>query len=214
MSETTKRVVLWGGTILGLFLFVVLLAKLGAGGSSGVLTDDVGPDDHTQGTQGAAVVLIEYSDFQCPACKATYPIVKKIAEEYQDKILFSYRDFPLEQIHAQAFLAAQAAEAAGMQGKFWDMHDVLFNTQATWSGIGAAEDFFVALADSIGLNQEQFKADLYSDSVKKKVQDDIESGNASGVNATPAFFLNGTQITHPGSYDGFKKIIDDALANS
>lgn len=168
--------------------------------------------DHKKGNSEAKVALVEYSDFQCPACGVYYPIVKKLVDEYGDKIEFTYKNFPLRNIHKNADLAARAAEAAGMQGKFWEMHDMLFENQKDWSEKEAGS-IFNNYAKKIGLNVDQFKKDIASEDVKAKVQNDFDGGVSSGVNYTPSFFVNGKKVNNPRSYDEFKNLIEISLGN-
>ena len=176
--------------------------------------------DHTHGNANAKVTLIEYGDFECPACGEYQPILQQLYTAYNDKVLFAFRNFPLYQIHPFAMVSAQAAEAAGLQGKYWEMHDLLYTKQAEWSTNGTltAPDvvtkYFIGYAQSLGLDVAQFQTDLNSDSVKAHVQSDLALGNAAQLDHTPTFFINGIQIPNPTSYAGFQKDIDAALASS
>jgi protein-disulfide isomerase len=182
---------------------------------SAVVVKAVTPDDWIQGDIQAPAVLVEYSDFQCPACAAYYPLTKRLQKELgPDKFLFVYRNFPLYQIHANARLAAQAAEAAGKQKKFWEMHDRLFETQQTWEeyDTNKAQNTFASYAESLKLNKDQFIKDLNSPEVKQAVEDDIQSGEAAKVDATPTFFLNGKKLPLVSNYEEFKKIIEQTIS--
>ncbi len=170
--------------------------------------------DHGKGNINAELTLIEYSDFQCPACAAYYPMVKQLVEEYKDQILFAYRHFPLSSIHKNATLAAQAAEAAGLQKKFWDMHDLLFENQASWSAQLRPTKTFISYASQLGLDTVKFEADLTSAEVIKQVEKDYESGLAAGINATPTFALNNKIIANPRSLEEFRTLIDQAILPS
>ncbi len=154
----------------------------------------------------AKVTLIEYADFQCPACHAYYPLVKQLQEFKNLSIVYRY--FPLSQ-HANAWPAAQAAEAAGQQGKFWEMHNMLFDNQDNWSTSNSPEEIFDAYAQTLGLDMTKFKADFNSAATKNKIQADYQSG-ASQVDGTPTFFLNNQKIKNPQSYGEFKDIIQQA----
>ena len=155
----------------------------------------------------AKVTIIEYSDFQCPACGAYYPMVKQLGQEFKN-LAIVYRHFPLTQ-HANARPAAQAAEAAGRQGKFWEMHDMLFENQKYWSESRVVTDIFVAYAKTLGLDMEKFKNDFNSSAAKTKIESDYQSG-ASEIDGTPTFFLNDKKIQNPQSYDEFRTIIEQA----
>ncbi len=213
MSESQKRIALWGGVTVGIILLLWLLVRLGTGGAvGGSLSEAVNAEDHVLGNRDANVVLVEYSDFQCPFCARTYPIVKQLADMYpDDQVATVFRHFPLDQIHGNARLAAQASEAAAMQGKFWEYHDMLFNTQPQWSELDNPEEFFVSLANSLGLNTEQFTSDMKSNAAETAVIQDVASGNASGVQGTPSFYLNGQKIEVQPTLDAFKQVIDQAL---
>lgn len=152
----------------------------------------------------AKITLIEYSDFQCPACLAYYPMVKQLGQEFKN-LTIVYRYFPLSQ-HANAWPSAQAAEAAGQQGKFWEMHNMLFDNQNTWANSTAPEAIFNAYAQALGLNMEKFKTDFSSAETKTKIQAAYQSG-ASEVDGTPTFFLNDKKIQNPQNYAEFRSII-------
>ncbi len=144
---------------------------------------------HTRGNKDAKNYLVEFSDYQCPACGAFKPIVEQIVEKYKDKILFAYRNFPLAQ-HEFAEKAAEVAEAAGEQGKYFEMHDYLFANQANFS-----DEVYQAGAKKIGLDMDKFNEALKSGKFKSLIQDDISFGVSHGVNSTPTFFLNGKKLT-------------------
>lgn len=163
--------------------------------------------DHVKGNPDAKVVLVEYSDFQCPACAGTYPILKAAAAEFSNDVKFVYRHYPLKAIHPNAEEAAWAAEAAGKQGKFWEMHDMLFDKQNSWAnGTGVKSDLR-DYASALGLDVAKWEADYESDAVRQKVLADIKSGDAARVSGTPSLFINGTQITNPRSLDELRSIL-------
>lgn len=168
--------------------------------------------DWVKGDRQAQTVLIEYSDFQCPACKAYYPLVKQLAQDFSSQIVFVYRHFPLSG-HQYAKLAARAAEAAGRQGKFWEMHDLIFENQNAWSNQENPKNIFTGFARSLLLDTDQFSRDLDSKEVKDKVDNDYQSGVRAEVNYTPTFFLNGQRISNPRSYKEFQKLINQAIKN-
>ena len=157
------------------------------------LTVPVSGRDHIIGSQTATRTLLEYGDYECPFCAAAYPVVKQLLQMVGDEILFAYRHFPLTQIHLQAELAAEAAEAAGSQGSFWEMHDVLFETRQ----LGPRE--LLAHASALDLDVERFAAELNAHTHRPRVREDFLSGVRGGVNGTPTFFVNG--IRHNGSWD-------------
>lgn len=178
------------------------------------LSVDVNASDWLEGGADASVTLVEYSDFQCPACGIYYSMVKSLHESFGDQIKIVYRNFPLASLHDNAQLAAQAAEASGLQGKFFEMHDILFEEQANWSELSDPTETFVSYAASIGLDIEKFKSDLTSDAVKRAVSEDIQSGESSNVSGTPTFFLNGFEIDNPQGLGPFTDAINAALLST
>jgi protein-disulfide isomerase len=159
-----------------------------------VLTVPVNERDHLQGSPNAAVTLVEYGDYQCPFCRAAQPAVKEVQRVVGDELLFAFRHFPLTQIHPYALPAAEAAEAAGVQGKFWEMHDLLFENQQQLEPA-----YLLQYAGALGLDLERFAADFRSGRFEPKIREDFLSGVRSGVNGTPTFFVNG--VRHNGGYD-------------
>lgn len=149
----------------------------------------VSDKDHADGTISASIEIVEFGDYQCPHCGHAYPIIKEIQKTFGDQIRFIFRNFPLQEAHEYAFPAALAAEAAALQGKFWEMHDGIYENQ---DRIG--DDLFDELAESIGLDLKKFKSDLNSAGLEARVEDDFESGIRSGVNGTPSFYVNGTKF--------------------
>lgn len=160
---------------------------------------------YTKGNPNAKVVLVEFSDFQCPACLAVKPTLDAILAKYSDKMLFAYRHFPLDQ-HPFSHKAAQAAEAAGAQGKFWEMYDVLFANQLKFS-----DTLFSELAKQLSLDMTKFEADMKSTDLTNRVGVDQADGTRFGVNSTPSFFLNGKKL-ELSSFDDLTKAVDEAVA--
>lgn len=180
-----------------------------------LLSNAVSSTDHVKGATGTStkVTLVEYSDFECPACGAYAPVVKQLVTEYADRVTFVYRHFPLPQ-HLSALPAAYAAEAAGKQGKFFEMHDLIFARKDEWAIARDISETFKTYATELGLDAAQFEADMKSDEVAQKVEIDRQSGEKSGVRGTPTFYLNEKQIANPQTYEAFKALIDDAVINS
>ncbi|KKW22476.1 MAG: Thioredoxin domain protein [Parcubacteria group bacterium GW2011_GWB1_52_7] len=170
----------------------------------------VNASDHVKGSSTAPVVLIEYSDFQCPACGYFYPILEELAARHENDMLFVYRHFPLTQIHKHAKPAAQAAEAAALQGKFWEMHNLIFDNQSAWSVLPSARETFVRYAKDLGLDLVKFQSDMDSDETAKKIDADSRGGVEAGLNSTPSFFLNGKRIQNPRSLEEFENLISAA----
>jgi protein-disulfide isomerase len=162
-------------------------------------------------TEKGQAILVEYSDFQCPACGMYYPLVKQLKAEFGDKLKVVYKHFPLQQIHKNANLAARASEAALNQNKFWEMHNILFEKQKEWSESGQALSLFTAYAMELGLEKERFLDDIDRSSLYDKVNSDYQEGIRLKVSGTPTFFLNGEKITNPRGYDEFKKLIEQTI---
>lgn len=168
--------------------------------------------DWVTGKKDSPVVLIEYLDFQCPACKIYYPVVKQLEEDYKEKIAFVYRHFPLN-IHKNSKISAKAVEAAGKQGQFFKMKDTIYENQEEWSESSNPQDLFIKYAGALGLNIEQFKTDLNSKALEEKINADTTAGLSLGINATPTFLLNGEKI-QPASLQEFKDLLDKALVSA
>jgi len=161
-----------------------------------------------KGEASASATLVEYGDFQCPACGNYYPLIKQLEEKYPEDLRVVYRHFPLISIHPNAMPAALAAEAAGAQGMFWEMHDILYEKQTEWSGSKDAVLMFETYAKELGLDLDKFKLDMTSSEIKDAVNADIVSANAVGVNATPTFYLNGTKLQNPAGLEPFSSLIE------
>lgn len=171
----------------------------------------VAADDYTKGAATSTVVLVEYLDFECEACGAYYPIVKSLEKQFGEEITFVARYFPLPG-HRNGLPAALAAEAAGRQGKFWEMHDLLFERQKEWGEKQVpTPEVFEGFAAELGLDMDKFRADVASPEVKARVQRDMDAGRALGVNSTPSFFLNGERLQNPQSEQQFWKILETAV---
>jgi protein-disulfide isomerase len=172
--------------------------------------------DHVFGPTSGKTILIEYGDFQCPACGSAYPILKDVTDTYKDKLTFIFRNNPLTTIHPNARAGAAAAEAAGLQGKYWQMHDALYENQESWSS--AATDkrlsFFESYAKQVGVaNIDKFKTDMESKGVSDKINFDLALGKKIPVTGTPTILLGGKQIDS-GTWsdkDKMKAAVEDAL---
>jgi protein-disulfide isomerase len=175
--------------------------------------------NHAKGDNAKNVTLVEYGDFQCPVCGLYEPTVQEVYKKYQNDIKFQFRHFPLQQIHANAFAASRAAEAAGLQNKFWEMHDQLYVNQNAWSSASDPVSTFTQYAKSLGIDTNQFKTDFNSKKVNDAVNADINAGNKLKVTGTPTFFLNGKQLElkelvgddNAPSLEKFSKAIDAAI---
>lgn len=158
------------------------------------LRTPVGPDDHLSGPRDAPVRLVEYGDFECPSCGAAFPEVEVVRRALDGRLAFVFRHFPLSQVHPHAVRAAEAAEAAAAQGRFWEMHRLLFENQEA-----LGPDELVAYGEALGLDLERFRADLDERRHRQKVRRQLLDGARSGVNGTPTFFVNGHR--HDGPFD-------------
>lgn len=210
--------------VIGFIVVILIIAAVAGFSSQGTQqtsstftatqTTPITKDDHTKGPSDAKVTLIEYGDFQCPACGAYEPLVEQLEQEYDGRVQFVFRNFPLYQIHQDAMIAAYAAEAANLQGKYWEMHDKLYATQNDWAQDPADKvvaDYFNGYAQALGLNVQKFDSDINSQTVKDRVQRDLDSGNNAQIDHTPTFFVNLTQIQNPTSLQGFESALNAAL---
>lgn len=207
-----KRVIAWSGLILGLVFIVMGLIYF---------TDNPEPETAARGLNSvpdsgwavgnfdAAITLVKYSDYQCPRCAYYHKVVAKLVEELGGEFRFIFRHFPLRN-HFNAKPAAIAAESAGRQGKFWEMHDLLFSHQEHWAKKAQAEalEIFLQYAASLNLDVDQFQSDFISQEIIDKINDDYQEGRRADVRSTPTFFLNGKKIMNkPPTYEGFKALI-------
>ena len=158
------------------------------------LSPPVSERDHSQGPPSAPVTLVEYGDYECPYCGAAYPIVKEVQQRLGDRVRFVFRNFPITTAHPHAEHAAEAAEAAAAQGKFWEMHDHLYEHQRALD-----DEHLEAYAAAVGLEVERFDREMEGQVYAARVRADFMSGVRSGVNGTPTFFINGRR--HDSSYD-------------
>ena len=160
------------------------------------------------------VVLVEYGDFQCPACGQYYPLVKQVKEKYGDKMVFQFRNFPLSQIHQNAMAAHRAAAAASNQGKFWEMHNALYESQKSWESSSSPSTYFEGLAQQLGLDMTKYKQDAASAAVNDIINADVAAGQKLGADSTPTFVINGKKIDEsPRDVEGFGKLIEAAASN-
>lgn len=168
---------------------------------------------HSTGKIDAKVQIVEFGDYQCPACAAVHPIIKRVLEEYKDnsEVTFVFRNFPLS-IHPNARISAQAAESAGSQGKFWEMHDMIYENQGEWSDVKNPIDIFVGYAEKIGLDTDKFKTEVKNSQYSAIISADYKDGEELGVDSTPTFFVNGVKFGNGvSSYEAFKTKIDELL---
>jgi protein-disulfide isomerase len=147
--------------------------------------------DHSQGNKEAIIELVKYGDYQCPHCARAYPIVKRMQAQLGERIRFVFRNFPLAKIHPESVIAAVATEAAALQDRYWEMHDIIFENQEYLSA-----EFLLVCARELGLDPAKFEEDIARPELLAKVEADFESGIRSGVNATPTFFINGEKYNN------------------
>ena len=168
----------------------------------------VRPDDHAQGPDDAPVTLVEYGDYQCPYCGEAYPIVKRLQKHFGKTLRFVFRNFPLRESHPHAESAAETAEFAGAQGKFWEMHDRLFENQDHLGG-----PLYLELAKALGLSTTALRQALDDGQYKARIDADFTGGVRSGVNGTPTFFINGDRHDGPFDYDTLAHAIQGVTAH-
>jgi protein-disulfide isomerase len=169
--------------------------------------------NHSRGNLNAKVEVIEYADFQCPACGQFFPLVTAVQQKYNDTVKFTFRHFPLDSIHKNARAGARAAEAAGQQGKFFEMHDLIYQNQAAWETTSDPLTIFSGYAQQLGLDVNAFKIYYASESANASINADLQEGQGKGVNGTPTFFIAGKQMSNSdlSSLDKFSAQIDAAL---
>jgi protein-disulfide isomerase len=209
----------WGIVIAVVIVFVGIFALTGSKSDGSNSSSGGTPTNHVEGLGQDQVTLVEYGDYECPYCGQYYPIVKQVQQEFNNQITFQFRNFPLTSLHPNAFAAARAAEAAALQGKFWQMHDTLYvendlsqQGTATWISASDPTPFFDQYAQQIGLNVAQFKKDYASTKVNDSINADMSAGNKLNVDATPTFFLDGKQISVGESLASFEAVIKAELA--
>lgn len=218
-----KRFLVILGVIVGVFAGVVVYQSHSKNGNAP--SGAAQPTNHVEGNLNSKVTLLEYGDYECPACESFNPIVQAVQQKYNTSIKYQFRNLPLSQIHPNAIGGARAAEAAAMQGKFWQMHDALYSPAnwQQWSTSSNPDPYFWQYAQTLGLNVGKFKADFASSTVNDRINADIAAFAKTGKSeSTPTFFLNGTYISNNSlvSPDGqpsiaaFSKIIDAALKSA
>lgn len=197
--------------VLGFFGFLFFTkkdSKTNDSQSSGQLSE------HTVGEGKTGVVLVEYGDFECPACYRFFPVLQQVKEKYKEEITFQFRHYPLVEIHQNALLSARAAEAASIQGKFWEMHDLLYQNQSQWSKMTDPTPAFEAFASQLKLDVEKFKVDLKSEAVNDIIQADLAHAKGLGLSSTPSFILDGQVLEDPrDTLEYFSEQIDKAIAD-
>jgi protein-disulfide isomerase len=171
------------------------------------LTIPVGRGDHVAGPPDAPLTLVEYGDYECPHCGHAHPVVQAVQQRFGDRLRFVYRNFPLTEVHPHAEHAAEAAEAAGEAGRFWEMHDLLFDRQ---DALGDRQ--LAGYADELGLDGREVLAAIEAGTYTDRIRQDFLGGVRSGVNGTPTFFINGTRYDGSWEYDSLVQALEETLA--
>ena len=210
-----NRTALWASIsilIIGVIGILLLLVRFSTQAGGGVLSlpAPVTASDWIRGDASAKVVVVEYADFQCPACGAYYPLVKQLEKDFPTNLAVVFRHFPLPQ-HPNAKPAARAAEAAGKQGKFWEMHDMIYENQREWSELADATPVFKKYAQTLGLDMTKFATDSADSTLLDKITSQSQVGEDAGINSTPTFFVNGEHLINPQGYPFFKAAVQAAL---
>lgn len=207
-----------GKFFAGLSLIVVLLftyyffATSSSKNSSQTAEITVTKTDHIRGAVDGKLTLVEFGDFQCPACGAYEPLVRQVMADNKTSLKIVFKNFPLTQIHQNGLLGAKAAEAAGLQGKFWEMHDMLYDKQPEWSTGINARDIVIGYASVLKLDTKKFSDDLNSKELEDKILAEVKEGISLGVQGTPTFFLNGKKLDNPSSLEAFDTIVRETAA--
>jgi len=223
LSQETK--IILGIVVITIVILIGAAFILGSGSSSATATGTTTANspkadnkqlvtkESYQSNPGAKVTLVEFADFECPGCGAMYPVVKELQKEYGNKLNLVYHNFPLP-MHPYAKNAVQSAIAAGNQGKFWQMHDMLFDNQDTWAGSansGDAQKIFNSYAQKLHLNMTKFNQDVNAQATINRMNTDLADGNTLGVNSTPTFYINQHKYLGDYTLDGMKSAIDSYL---
>lgn len=226
-SKSALPFVIIGAVLVGVIAAVVLMSRPPTGGNDNVApsantqqapTQRQGvqpgaPNPYTRGNASARITVEEFSDFQCPACGNLEPGLRRVMKDYEDRVNFVFRNYPL-QMHKYAFVAARAAEAAGQQGKFWGMHDLIYDNQKEWSEAMEPRVQFESYATRLGLDVQRFKADMERQDLADRLKADLLRGNSLGVKGTPTVYLNGRELV-PGrlvTEEDLRREIEAALS--
>jgi protein-disulfide isomerase len=164
-------------------------------------------EDHVRGPADAPITILEYGDFECPYCRGAFRDVRRMVDQHPAAIRFAFRNFPIPQLHPHAEQAAEAAEAAGAQGKFWEMHDLLLQPYARLD-----IDELVTYAEVVGLDIPRFRRDVTDAAYAQKIKRDIDEGLRNGVNATPKFYINGERVDGKVPLEHLEQMVNDAVA--
>ena len=176
------------------------------------VTGGIANGSYLAASSSAKITLVEFGDYQCPACIEYHPLVKQLLSEYAGQINYVFRNFPLSQ-HVNAPASAYAAEAAGLQGKYWQMHDKIYESTGDWVALADPKSVFIGYAGLLGLDVKKFTSDIDSSDVKKKVQSDMNDGKVINLSETPTFYIDGVKIKNlTGTYAGLKEAVSTELS--
>ncbi len=205
----------WGVLIIIVVVFVGIFVISGnKNGGSSTSSSNTKPTEHIEGLGKDGVTLVEYGDYECPYCEEYFTIVTQVQQQYNTQIFYQFRNFPLTSIHPNAFAGARAAEAAGLMGAYWQMHNELY-TYSNWDVWSTSSDptsYFYQYAQDLGLNVAKFKTEFASSEVNNLVNADIDAGNKLGIQGTPTFYLDGKQISPDPTVASFDSFINAAIA--
>jgi len=216
-----RKAAVWGAVAFGLAGSVLAIAALshpsgpsGSRAQAALPVDTAAPRDWRRGAGKAEVVLIEYGDYQCAPCALYHQMIEQAMGEYGTRITLVYRHFPLRGIHPHAELAARTAEAAGRQGRYWEMHNLLYRRQYEWTNARDARAVFEIYARLLGLDRPRFAADLEDSALASKVEQDYQSGVRAQVDGTPTLFVQGRKALFAASYAELRKLLEEALGHA
>jgi protein-disulfide isomerase len=215
MSKVTKPViviVLAIAVAAGAAVFLARQPDSDNGGKNEPTTKlDQAVGGHFRGPENAEVTLVEFGDYQCPSCGAYHPFVKEILNRYPTKVRLEFHHFPLITIHPNSMAASKAAEAAGQQGHYWEMHDALFEYQAQWADRPDPKPIFAAIANRIGINGTILLQDMENPALQERILKDVEQGDKAAIQAVPTFFIKGQQVHIKATTDDFVQVIEANL---
>jgi protein-disulfide isomerase len=201
----------WGilAVIVLIFVGIAVFSGHKNNNSSNATGSSGKPTQHIEGLGKSGVTLVEYGDYECPFCEEYSPIVKQVQQEFNDQIFFQFRNFPLTSVHPNAFAGARAAEAAALQGQFWEMHDALYESSnwQVWSTSSDPTPYFNQYAQQLGLNVAQFKRDFSGEKVNNEINADMAVGTNLNIQGTPTFFLDGKQVQVGATVGAFETVI-------
>jgi protein-disulfide isomerase len=216
MSNKTKPILVIVVAVVaaaGIALYLSHQSAAPGPGSGGNLSSSGG--GHVRGNPSAPVTLVEFGDYQCPSCGYYHPIVDELIKRYPDKVKLEFHHYPLVQMHANALEAAMAVEAASDQGKFWEMHDLIYDHQKEWDRLPNPDTQFLAFAGTLGLDSNKFMRSLKSRDVQDRILADIQRGSAAKVQGTPTFFIDGQALDPtPNGVDEFAAVVNTKLQAS